>query len=112
MALGELEQTVLFTLARLGGKAHSAAVITEMDERLGRQVAPGALYTVMERMEQKGFVESWIGESVPERGGRRRKVYQLLPEGARELRSWYAGVRAMATGDTLARLDSIAEGAS
>ena len=110
MALGELEQVVLLTLVRLGGEAHSTAVITEMSERLGRAVAPGALYTVMERLERKGMVTSWIGDSVPERGGRRRKVYRLLPEGATELRAWYAGVRAMATRETLATLDSLAEG--
>lgn len=112
MALGELEQVVLLTLVRLGGEAHGPAIITEMHDRLDRSVAPGALYTVMERFEQKGFVASWIGDSVPERGGRRRKVYRLLPEGASELRSWYAGIRAMASQETIARLDAIVGGAS
>jgi len=112
MALGELEQLVLLTLVRLGGEAHSAAVIREMDERLGRRVAPGALYTVMERLVQKRFVTSWIGEAVPERGGRRRKVYRVRPEGARELRAWWAGVRAMANQETLARLDLLAGGST
>ena len=76
-----------------------------------RNVAPGALYTVLERLQDKGFVEAWIGDSTPERGGRRRKVYRLLPSGARELRAWYAGLRELAAG-TAARLDAIAGGAS
>lgn len=110
MALGELEQVVLFALARLGGEAHGASIAGEMEDRVGRTVAPGALYTVLDRLEGKGFVESWIGDSTPKRGGRRRKVYRLLPEGARELREWYAGIRRMAD-EALPRLDAIAEGA-
>ena len=110
MALGELEQTILFALIRLNGEGHGAAIALEIAERTGREVAPGALYTVLERLQDKGYVEAWIGASTPERGGRRRKVYRLLPAGARELKQWYAGLRQLAAG-TSARLDEIAEGA-
>ena len=108
MSLGETEQVVLFALVRLGGETHGAAIVREIDERTGRRISPGALYTVLDRLETKGFVEAWIGDSTPERGGRRRKVYRILPEGARELREWYGGIRDMASG-ALARLDRIAK---
>ena len=112
MAIGELEQLVLLTLLRLsGGEAHGALIAEELETQLGRRVTPGALYTVLERLGEKGFVEAWIGDSTPERGGRRRKVYRLMPEGARALRTWYAGIRSMADGH-LARLDSIADGSA
>ena len=108
MSLGELEQVVLFAIVRLEGETHGAAVVQEIEEHTGRRVSPGALYTVLDRLETKGYVASWIGDSVPERGGRRRKVYRILPEGARALRSWYSGVRDMASG-VLSRLDCLAE---
>jgi len=108
MALGELEQVVLFAVVRLDGQAHGAAIVSEIEDRTGKQVAPGALYTVMDRLEAKGLVESWIGDSTPDRGGRRRKVYRILPEGARELREWYSGIRGLAAG-TGSRLDRLAE---
>jgi DNA-binding PadR family transcriptional regulator len=108
VALGELEQVVLFALVRLDGESHGAGIIGQIEERTGRQVAPGALYTVLDRLEQKGLVESWIGDSTPERGGRRRKVYRLLPAGARELREWYGGIRTLAAG-VLPKLDRLAE---
>ena len=108
MALGELEQMVLLTLARLEGEAHGAAVATELEERTGRTVSPGALYTVLDRLQEKGCVEGWIGDSTPARGGRRRKVYRLLPAGAKEVRHWYAGIRELAEG-TGGRLDTLAE---
>jgi DNA-binding PadR family transcriptional regulator len=111
MALGGLEQVVLFAIVRLDGESHGAAIIERIAEGTGRNVSPGALYTVLDRLEEKGLVESWIGESTPERGGRRRKVYRILPAGARELRAWYAGIRDMAAG-VVSRLDRLAEEAT
>jgi PadR family transcriptional regulator PadR len=108
MSLGQLEQVALFAIVRLGGEAHGAAIVHEIDERTGRRVSPGALYTVLDRLETKGFVDSRLSDSTPTRGGRRRKVYRLLPEGARELRDWYGGIREMASG-VLARLDHLAD---
>lgn len=108
MSLGELEQMILLTLARLDGQAHGAAIAMELEERVGRRVAPGALYTILERLQAKGCVEAWIGDATPERGGRRKKVYKLLPEGAREVRAWYESVRHLADGAE-PRLDALAE---
>ena len=108
MSLGDLEQVVLFAIVRLGGETHGAPCVEEIEERTGRRVSPGALYTVLDRLETKGFVESWIGDSIPERGGRRRKVYRILPEGAQELRDWYGGIRDTASG-VITRLDRLAE---
>ena len=100
MPLGGLEQVILFALLRVGGEGHGTAIILEIEERTGRRVSPGALYTVLERLCEKGHVEGWIGESTPERGGRRRKVYRLLPAGAGELLDWYDGIREIAGGTT------------
>lgn len=107
MALGEFEQVVLFALVRLHGEAHGAALVKEIEQRTGRQVFPGALYTALERLERKGYVAGWIGDSTPERGGRRRKCYRLQPAGAVELRASYAALRRLATGMGL-RLDELA----
>ena len=106
MSRGTLEQSVLFALVALGGEAHGPAIIDEIEKRTGRRVSPGALYTVLERLAEKEQVEGWIGESTPDRGGRRRKVYRVLPEGARALQAWYDDVRALAdgTGDLLQAL--------
>jgi DNA-binding PadR family transcriptional regulator len=108
VSLGEFEQLVLFALARLKGKAHGAAIVDEIETRAGRRVSPGALYTVLDRLETKGFVEGWIGDATPERGGRRLKVYRLLPAGARELRASYEGLRKMAAG-VLPFLDALVD---
>ena len=106
-SLGDFEQVILFALARLEGEAHGTAVSQEIETRTGRHVSPGGLYTVLDRLEAKGLVTSWIGESTPERGGRRRRVYRLEPAGARELREWYRGIKDIAVG-TGPLLDALA----
>jgi DNA-binding PadR family transcriptional regulator len=87
--LGEFEQLVLIALVRLGSNAYGATIRREIEARSGRSLSISAVYTTLERLEQKGLVRSWIGEPTPERGGRRRKHFELLPRGARALKAAY-----------------------
>src|SRR5215470_15830038 len=84
--LGEFEQLVLLALVRLGPDAYGATVRREIETRAGRRVGISAVYTTLERLEQKGLVRSRIGEPTGERGGRRRKHFELLPIGVRSVR--------------------------
>jgi len=111
MHLGDFEQLLLFAVLRLDEEAHGAAICEELEARAGRVVSPGAAYTALDRLEQRGFVTSWIGEGTPARGGRRRRYYRILPEGARALRASYDTVRHMAAG-LGARMDALAERSS
>ena len=93
--LGEFEQLVLLALLRLGNDAYGMEVREEIEKRTGREISYGAVYTTLDRLEQKGLVRSWIGEPTPQRGGRRRKHFELLPLGARALKlahNAYAGM--------------------
>jgi DNA-binding PadR family transcriptional regulator len=109
LSLGEFEQVLLFALLRVGAEGHGVDLVREIEERTGRQVSPGALYTGLERLERKGLVSSWIGDSTPERGGRRRKCYRLEPAGAAELRASYTALQRLAAGMG-SRLDDLAAG--
>ena len=96
--LGEFEQLVLLALVRLGPDAYGATVRREIQSRARRQVGISAVYTTLERMEQKGLVRSRIGEPTPQRGGRRRRHFELRPLGARALRDAYQAFTGMAAG--------------
>jgi DNA-binding PadR family transcriptional regulator len=98
IALGEFEQLVLFALVRLGPTAYGASVRLEIEERTGRSVSISAVYTTLERLEQKGLVRSCIGEPTAERGGRRKKHFELLPLGARALKVAYETFSDMTAG--------------
>ena len=83
--LGEFEQLVLLALMRLGPDAYGAAIRREIEARTGRDLAISAVYVTLYRLEVKGLVRSRIGEPTPQRGGRRRKHFVLLPAGRRAI---------------------------
>ena len=80
-SLGEFEQIVLLAILRLGDGAYGVAVRTEIAEHTGRTVTPGALYTTLDRLEDKGFVTSRLGDPTPERGGRAKRYYAVSGAG-------------------------------
>jgi DNA-binding PadR family transcriptional regulator len=53
--LGEFEQLVLLAILRLGDDAYGVTIRAELAARAGRDIAPGALYTALERLEAKGL---------------------------------------------------------
>lgn len=98
--LGEFEQLVLLALVRLGAEAYGVAVRDEIEHQTGRDVALGAVYTTLLRLENKGFVSSRLGDPTPQRGGRRKKFYRPLAAGRRELAASVNALRRMTRGLT------------
>jgi DNA-binding PadR family transcriptional regulator len=84
--LGEFEQLVLLAIVRLGDDAYGVTIRREIEARTGRDVAIGALYTSLDRLERKGFVASAMSEPTAERGGRSRRHFRLKAAGAAALR--------------------------
>jgi PadR family transcriptional regulator PadR len=84
--LGEFEQLLLLTVLRLGSDAFGTGIARDLDERAGRSVSRGALYTSLDRLEDKGLVR-WKAESgTPGRNGLPRRVYSVTPAGLASLR--------------------------
>ena len=83
--LGEFEMLVLAALLRLGDKAYGVVVRREIEERSGRAVSIGAVYTTLNRLEEKGHVSSRVGEPTATRGGRAKRFFKLEAAGARAL---------------------------
>ena len=80
-ALGELEQTILLAVLRLEDEAYGVSIRREIAQCTRREVAPGALYTTLDRLEQKGIVVARDGDPTPERGGRAKRFYKVTREG-------------------------------
>lgn len=83
--LGEFEQFVLLALLRLDHNAYGVTIAREIASRTGREPTLGAIYKTLARLEGKGYVSSRLGEPTAERGGRRKRLYQLEPLGHRAL---------------------------
>jgi DNA-binding PadR family transcriptional regulator len=79
--LGEFEQIVLLAILRLRENAYGVTIRREITVCTGRQPAPGALYTTLDRMEEKGLVESWLGDPTPQRGGRAKRYFIVTNKG-------------------------------
>ena len=85
-SLGEFEQLVLLALVALAEDECYGVPIRELiEQRTGRALSAGAIYTALERLTTRGLVSSTLGEPTAERGGRRKRMYRLETAGAREL---------------------------
>ena len=85
--LGEFEILVLAALLRLGDDAYGVTVRRDIEDRTGRTVSIGAVYTTLARLERKGFVSSHLGEPTSERGGRAKKYFRAEAAGRTALQS-------------------------
>ena len=83
--LGEFEQLILLAILRLGDDAYGVTIRAELSERAGRTVAPGALYTALERLEAKGLITSRMGNPTPQRGGRAKRFVTVTATGIEAL---------------------------
>jgi PadR family transcriptional regulator PadR len=80
-SLGEFEQIVLLAILRLGDNAYGVMIGAEITECTRREPAPGALYTTLDRLEDKGLVTSRLGDPTPQRGGRAKRYFVLNAKG-------------------------------
>ena len=83
--LGSFEQAVLLAVLRLRDEAYGRAILKEVQGRLDRDVAPGAVHATLDRLERKGLLASKLGAGTPVRAGRARRYYRLLPAGVQAL---------------------------
>jgi len=79
--LGEFEHIVLLALLRLESNAYGAAIRQLLQAEIDRDVALGALYSTLERMEKKSLVVSKLGEATAQRGGRPKRFFSVTAEG-------------------------------
>jgi DNA-binding PadR family transcriptional regulator len=96
--LGEFEQMVLLAILRLADGAYAVPIREEIELQAKRNVARGALYTTLERLETKGYLTSRMSDPTPERGGRSRRYFTVSAEGVQSLRQSHEAIRNLADG--------------
>lgn len=84
--LGELEELVLLLIVMLGEEAYGLAIRRTLKEQTGRDTTIGAIHGTVNRLEKKGYVESYLGGATDERGGRRKRIFTITAAGERSLR--------------------------
>jgi len=97
-SLGEFEQIVLLAILRLGDGAYGVAIREEIAARTGRGVAPGALYTTLARLEDKGLLVARSGAPTADRGGRAKRFVRVTTRGTRALADAQQAYRSLLAG--------------
>jgi DNA-binding PadR family transcriptional regulator len=85
-ALGNFELMVLLALIRLGDDAYGVPISEAIEESTGREVLLGSVYAALDRLQEKGFVTSEMGDPTPERGGRAKRYFHITSKGLRQVR--------------------------
>lgn len=79
--LGELEELILLTVGTQHEGAYGVSVMDTIKEESGRVLNVSAVHAVLKRLEEKGFVKSWMGGATNARGGRRKRLFSLTASG-------------------------------
>jgi DNA-binding PadR family transcriptional regulator len=83
---GQFEQLVLAAILSLRDNAYGVTIHTKVEElAYPKSVSLGAVYVTLNRLEDKGFISSWLSDPTPERGGRAKRCYRLEALGERAL---------------------------
>jgi PadR family transcriptional regulator, regulatory protein PadR len=83
--LGEFEEIVILTIAILHKEAYGVSIKEEIESRLSRSVSMGALHSALNRLENKGYLKSYGGESTEERAGRPKRYFEITAMGKKAM---------------------------
>lgn len=83
--LGEFEEVILLLVGILKEDAYTLGIAEEFENQTGRSTSVGAVHSALNRLSEKGFLESEMGASTAERGGRRKRIFKITALGERTL---------------------------
>jgi DNA-binding PadR family transcriptional regulator len=79
--IGEFEELVMLAILSQGDNAYGVTIRHALEDATNRTITIGSLYTTLSRLEEKGLVQSWVGEPTAERGGRAKRHYRVKGSG-------------------------------
>jgi DNA-binding PadR family transcriptional regulator len=95
---GEFELLTMLAVAQLDDDAYGVTIRDVLEARTSRAVTLGTIYKTLGRLESKGLLECTVAPPTGERGGRRKKLYRLSPEGVAAARASLSDLRSLTEG--------------
>lgn len=95
---GELEILTIMAVIRTGDRAYGVTVLEELERETSRILTLGTVYKTLLRLEGKGLLRSRTSDPLPERGGRKKRLYRATPSGLDAVRCSLEDMRRMAKG--------------
>lgn len=96
--LGDFEHLILLAVLRCGSQGYGLAIRDEIVARTNRAVSTGAVYTTLDRLERKGLLRSQLAPGGLSRDNRRRRLYDLTPDGREAVMETQHAIRTMSKG--------------
>jgi DNA-binding PadR family transcriptional regulator len=84
--LSNFELMVMLAVIRLEDAAYGVPITREIESTTNSDVVVGSVYAALARLEERGLIESRLGEATAERGGRAKRYFRATPHGIREIR--------------------------
>ena len=84
---GEFEQLVLLAILQLNSDAYGPNISAALEDKAGRRVSRGALYSSLDRLQQKSLVKWKIEAATSTRGGNPKRLFEVTPAGVKALRT-------------------------
>ena len=84
--LGEFEELILTMVMYLKDDAYGNTIVKAIKEHQDRDVNLSAVHITLYRLEEKGYVKSHMGGATNERGGRRKRYFEISNAGIAMLR--------------------------
>ncbi len=85
--IGEFEEVILLLVGILGEEAYAFKIAEEYESQTNRSASIGSVHSTLSRMGEKGFLKSSMSEPSANRGGRRKRIYEITASGERTLRN-------------------------
>jgi DNA-binding PadR family transcriptional regulator len=79
--LSPRDYLILVAVLRLGEEAYGMRIREEVKSLTGKSLSIPTVYATLERLTQRRYVTSWVGDPTPERGGRAKRVYEVTGSG-------------------------------
>jgi len=83
--LSRTEEIILTTVWKLGDNAYGIAISESINNSTGLNWKFGSIYSPLARLVEGGYLITYEGEPVPERGGRRKIFFRLTEKGIKAL---------------------------
>lgn len=79
--ISRTEEFIMLSVWMLKDNSYGVPIQESLKRMTGQTWAFGALFVMLNRLEKKGLLDSFLTESTPQRGGRSKRIYKLTPRG-------------------------------
>lgn len=79
--LGEFEELILTVVLILDGNAYGNTIVQAILDHQNREVNLSSVHITLYRLEEKGYLESYLGGATKTRGGRAKRYFKITNAG-------------------------------